>query len=131
MSFLSKEGVEMAKLPKKMVFGATLGFIGGIIAIAAVAVAWDGTMGSLSLVGLNLLIACMFFAVGGTFTRQTPVQGSTVLVLATVCEAVVFLSILYGGSYLWLNLVLTVIGAVNILFAACPTVTSWIDANRI
>ncbi len=121
----------MAKLPKKMVFGAALGLIGGIIAIAAVAVAWDGTVDSMSLVGLNLLVACMFFAVGGAFTRQTPVQGSTVLVLATICEAVILLSILYKGSYLWLNLILAIIGAVNILFAACPTVTSWVDANRI
>ena len=29
------------------------------------------------------------------------------------------------------GVILAVIGAVNILFAACPTVTSWVDTNRI
>ncbi len=121
----------MSAIPKKMVFGTALGLIGGIIGIAAVACAWDGTLDSLTLVGLNMLVACMFFAVAGAFTKFTPVQGSTVLVLAAVCEAMVILSMLYEASYVWLNLILAVIGAVNILFAACPTVTSWVDTNRI
>ena len=118
-------------MPKKMVFGAALGLIGGIIAIGAMSAAWDGTVDSMALVGLNMLVACMFFATAGAFTKFTPVQGSTVLVLAAVCEAMVLLSILYEGSYFLLNLVLAVIGAVNSLFAACPTVTSWGDTNRI
>ena len=121
----------MTPVPKKMVFGAALGLIGGIIAMCAIAAAWDGTLDSMPLVGLNLLVACMFFAVAGGFTKYTPVQGSTILVLAAVCEAVVILSILYEGSYLWLNLVLAAIGVANILIAACPTVTTWVDAQRI
>lgn len=121
----------MLAVPKKMVFGAALGLIGGIIAICAMAAAWDGTVDSMTMVGLNMLVACMFFAVGGSFTKTSPVQGNTVLVLAAVCEAVVILSILYNGADLWLNLILAVIGAVNILFAACPNVVSWIDTNRI
>ena len=115
----------MTATPKKMVFGAALGLIGGIIAIAAMAASWNGTVDSMYDVGLNMLIACMFFAVAGSFSRYTPVEGRTVLVLAAVCEAVVLLGIFY------LYLVLAVIGAVNILFAACPTVTSWVDTNRI
>ena len=121
----------MTATPKKMVFGAALGLIGGIIAIAAMAASWNGTVDSMYDVGLNMLIACMFFAVAGGFTKYAPVQGSTILVLAAVCEAVVILSILYEGSYLWLNLVLVVIGVANILIAACPTVTTWVDAQRI
>lgn len=118
-------------LPKKMAFGAALGFIGGIIGIAAVAASWSGDIDAMPLVGLNMLVACMFFAVAGSFTKFTPVQGSTVLVLAAACEAVVLLSLLYEASYLWLNLVLAVIGAVNILLAACPTVSTWVDAQRV
>lgn len=121
----------MAAMPKKMVFGTALGLLGGIIALAAMSAAWDGTLDSMTLVGLNMLVAVMFFAVAGSFTRHVPVPGNTVLVLATVCEAVVVLSILYDATYLWLNLILAVIGAVNILFAACPTVTRWVDAERV
>ena len=57
--------------------------------------------------------------------------GVNLLNAAAVCEAVVILSILYEGSYLWLNLVLAAIGVANILIAACPTVTTWVDAQRI
>lgn len=121
----------MASMPKKMVFGTTLGVVGGIIALAAMFVAWDGTLDCMPLVGLNMLVTVMFFAVAGAFTKHVPVPGNTVLVLATVCEAAVILSILYDASYLWLNLILAVIGAVNILFAACPTVTGWVDAERV
>ena len=59
----------MTPVPKKMVFGAALGLIGGIIAMCAIAAAWDGTLDSMPLVGLNLLVACMFFAVAGGFTK--------------------------------------------------------------
>lgn len=121
----------MTDTPKKMVFGAALGLIGGIIALGAMAASWDGTLDCMTLVGLNMLVAVMFFAVAGAFTKYTPVQGTTVLVLAAVCEAMVFLSILYEASYIWLNLILAVLGAVNILFAACPGVVSWVDAHRI
>ena len=121
----------MTATPKKMVFGAALGLIGGIIAIAAMAASWNGTVDSMYDVGLNMLIACMFFAVAGSFSRFTPVEGRTILALAAVCEAVVLLGIFYSAFDFVLYLVLAVIGAVNILFAACPTVTSWVDTNRI
>lgn len=121
----------MIAVPKKMVFGAALGLIGGIIALCAMAAAWDGTTDSMPLVGLNMLVAVMFFAVGGAFTKTAPVQGNTVIVLAAVCEAVVILSALYQSTELWVDIILAVIGAVNIAFAASPAVVSWIDTNRI
>ena len=121
----------MAAMPKKMIFGVALGLLGGIIALAAMFVAWDGTLDSMTLVGLNMLVTVMFFAVAGTFTRHVPVPGNTVLVLATVCEAAVVVSVLYEATYFWLNLILLVIGAANILIAACPAVTKWVDAERI
>ncbi len=118
-------------MPKKMLIGTALGMVGGIIALAAMSQAWDGTVDSMSLVGLNMLVCVMFFAVAGAFTKCTPVQGGTVLVLAAVCEAAVLLSALYGATFLWANMVLAVIGVGCILIAACPTVTRWVDAERI
>lgn len=121
----------MAETPRKMVFGLALGLVGGIIAMIGVAQAWDGSLDSMSLVGLNLLVACMFFAAGGAFSTTAPVKGSTILVLAAANEACVFISMMYGAADIVLNLVLAVIGVVIILFAACPHVEKWVDANRI
>lgn len=120
----------MAETPRKMVFGLALGLIGGIIAMIGVAQAWNG-LDSMPMVGLNLLVACMFFAAGGAFSTTTPVKGSTVLVLAAANEACVLISMMYGAADIVLNLVLAVIGVVIILFAACPHVEKWVDANRI
>lgn len=121
----------MAAMPKKMIIGSALGFVGGIIALAAMAVAWDGTVDSMPFVGLNMLVCAMFFAVAGAFSKCAPVQGKTVLVLAAVCEATVLLSILYEAADLWMNLILVLLGAACILFGACPTVSRWVDAERI
>ncbi len=121
----------MAAMPKKMVFGFALGMLGGIVALIAMAYAWDGTVDCMPIVGLNMLVAAMFFAVAGTFTKNVPVPGNTMVVLAAFCEAMVILSILYDGANIWLNLALAVLGAANILFAACPTVSMWVDAQRV
>ena len=121
----------MTDMPKKMVFGLGLGLFGGILALAGMASAWDGTTDSMAFVGLNMLVACMFFAVGGCFTKYTPVKGSSIAVLAAVCEAAVILSILYDASYIGLDLILAVIGAALILIGACPNVAAWVDSKRI
>lgn len=121
----------MSNMPKKMVFGLGLGLLGGILALGGMAYAWDGTTDTMALVGLNMLVSCMFFAVGGCFTKYAPVQGSSIAVLAAVCEAAVILSILYDATYIGLNLILAVIGAALILIGACPNVSAWIDAKRI
>ena len=121
----------MAAMPKKMIFGVGLGFLGGIIALGAMAYAWDGTVDCMPLVGLNMVVALMFFAVGGSFTKTTPVAGSSIAVIAAVCEAMVILSYLYDATFVWINLVLAVIGVACILIGACPTVSHWVDAQRI
>ncbi len=121
----------MAPMPSKMVFGIGLGFLGGIIALAAMAYSWDGTVDCMPLVGLNMLVAAMFFATAGTFTKVTPVAGNTVVVIAAVCEAMVILAMLYEATFFWVSLVLAVIGAACILIGACPTVSRWVDAQRI
>ena len=121
----------MAAMPNKMVFGIGLGFLGGIIALAAMAYSWDGTVNCMPLVGLNMLVAAMFFATAGTFSKVTPVAGNTIVVIAAVCEAMVILSMLYEATFVWVNLILAVIGAACILIGACPTVSGWVDAQRV
>ncbi len=121
----------MATMPRKMVFGIGLGMLGGIIALAAMAYSWDGTVDCMPLVGLNMLVATMFFATAGSFTKVTPVAGNTVVIIATVCEAMVILSMLYEATFIEVSLLLAVIGAACILVGACPTVSKWVDAQRI
>lgn len=118
-------------LPNNMKIGTGLGMVGGIIALAAMAASWEGDVDSMYLVGLNMLVAVMFFAAAGTFTQYSPVSGNTVVVLSGVAGAVTIIAALYGATYLWISAILLIIAAVLVAIAACPHVTKWVDSNRV
>lgn len=120
----------MSAMPKKMIAGVAIGFLGGVIAIAAMAQAWDGTLDSTGVVAINMLVAMMFFAVAGGFTSYAPVKGKTLIVLAAINAAFVVASAAYSATFVPVNGLLLILAAVLILCAACPTVTKWVDATR-
>ena len=117
-------------MPKKMVAGSAVGLFGGIIALAVMAATWDGTLDCIVKVGLAMLVSVSFFAAAGTFMKYSPVQGSTMVVLSALAVAFTLVALIYGAMSIGFGLVLIVLGIVAILCAACPTVTSWVDANR-
>jgi hypothetical protein len=120
----------MSAAPKKLSVGMGLGLLGGILAIAAVAYSWDGTFESIVPVGLNLLIATMFFATAGSFAKSAPVAGKSIAILAAVCVAVTIVSLAYASTFLWLQIILLAIGVVLVAVGACPTVIRYADSKR-
>ena len=120
----------MGSTPNKMVAGLALGLFGGVVSIAAMAHAWDGSLDSIYNVGVCMLVACMFFAVAGTFTKYSPVKGNTVLVLSAICTLAALGALLYGALGFWLGFLLILVGFIAMLCAACPMTTHWVDANR-
>lgn len=121
----------MGAMPQKMVFGVAVGFIGGILALAAMAYAWNGTVDSMTLIGLDMLVAVLFFAVAGCFTKYSPVPGSTIAVLSAICVAFTLIAMFYEAMFMWLGVILVVLGIVNVIFAVSPSVTKWVDSNRV
>ena len=75
-------------VPNNMKIGTALGFVGGVIALVAMAASWNADIDSMYLVGINMLVAVMFFAAAGTFTKYSPVCGNTVVVLSGLAGAV-------------------------------------------
>ncbi len=120
----------MSAAPKKLSIGMGLGLLGGILAIAAVAYSWDGTFQSVVPVGLNLLIATMFFATAGAFAQSAPVAGKSIAIIAAVCVAVVIVSMAYASTFLWLQIILLAIGVAEIAVGACPAVIRYADSKR-
>ncbi len=120
----------MSAAPKKMSIGMGLGLLGGILAMAALAYSWDGSLESINKVAFNLLVATMFFATAGAFAKSAPVAGKSIAVIAAVCVAVTLVSIFYKSTFLWLSVILVVIGVVNVAIAACPTVIRYADAKK-
>lgn len=120
----------MSEVLPKMVIGEALGLLGGVIGIVATAYAWNGTVECAPLVGMNLLVAMMFFAAAGTFTKYSPVKGTTITVLAALCVAFTVIGLFYETMILWLGLILIVLGIALIACGACPGVVNWTDQNR-
>ncbi len=121
----------MTVAPKKLSIGMGLGLLGGILAMAAVAYSWDGTLECMIPVAFNLLVATMFFATAGAFAKSAPVAGKSIAVIAGVAVAVTFVSMFYGSTFLWLQIFLVVIGVVLVAIAACPTVIRYADTKRV
>ena len=120
----------MSTALKKMSIGMGLGLLGGILAIAAVAYSWDGSFQSIVPVGLNLLIATMFFATAGSFAKSAPVAGKSIAIIAAVCVAMTIVSMAYASTFLWLQIILLAIGVVEVLIGACPAVIRYADVNK-
>jgi hypothetical protein len=113
-----------------MIAGVGVGFLGGIIAIAAMAYSWTGGLDCLGAVAINMLIATMFFAVAGGFTSYAPVKGKTLVVLAVVLAASTVFAAAYATTFVAIEAVMIVLAIVEIFCAACPTVTKWVDTAR-
>ncbi len=120
----------MSAIPKKMSVGMGLGLLGGIVAMAALAYSWDGSLDAINNVAFNLLVATMFFATAGAFAKTAPIAGKSIAVIAGVCVAVTLVSMFYGSTFLWVQIFLLAIGVVNVALAACPTVVRYGDSRK-
>ena len=98
-------------VPNNMKIGTALGFVGGVIALVAMAASWNADIDSMYLVGINMLVAVMFFAAAGT--------------------SVTIIAAIYGATELWVSVILLVIAVVLVAIAACPHVSKWVDSNRV
>ena len=120
----------MSAIPKKMSVGMGLGLLGGIVAMAALAYSWDGSLDAINNVAFNLLVATMFFATAGAFAKTAPIAGKSIAVIAGVCVAVTLVSMFYGSTFLWVQIFLLAIGIINVALAACPTVVRYGDSRK-
>ena len=121
----------MSAMPKKMMAGLGIGLAGGIVALGAMAYAWDGSLDSLTAVGINMLISILFFAVAGCFTKEAPVAGNSIAVISAVCFATIVLAFLCDTTMFWVILLLGVLAVAEIAVACCPTVVRWVDSVRV
>ena len=122
----------ISRKPKIVKYGFGLGILGGLIAIvASIGVLDLDVSSSITYVSLNLLVAVLFFGVGGAFASGGPGSWSTVTVMAAFTTGVVVAVTLYGSMSLWFGIVLAVIGIFIILVAADPKVGRWIKTDRL
>lgn len=114
-----------------MKFGFGLSMFGAVVSMIAMAYAWTGELDDMYPVGLNMLAALMFFASAGTFTKYTPVNGNTTLIISAMALAVVGIGALYESTLLWVSILLAAVAVCGILVAACPNTSRYIEDSRI
>lgn len=120
------------KRPKIVKYGFGLGIIGGLIAIVASIVVLDlSVSSSITYVSLNLLVAVLFFGVGGAFVSGGPGNWSVVTIMAALTTGVVIAASLYGSMDLWFGIVLAIIGAFTIIVASSSKTGRWIKTDRL
>jgi len=121
----------MSEQPKTMKLGMGVAFIGAIIAFATMASAWDGSVDSAPLVGLDMAVAMIFFAVGGCFSTYSPVKGSTVLVLSGLTVAFSIIAAIYGAMAPAIAVILVIIGILCMVVANMPSTKDYVENARI
>lgn len=122
----------MNKRPKIVKYGFGFGILGGMIAIVASIVALDlSAYSTITYVSLNLLVAALFFGVGGAFVSGGPGSSRSVAIMAALTTGIVIAVSLYGSMDLWFGIILTIIGVFTILAAASPRTGRWIKRDRM
>ena len=122
----------MNKRPKIVKYGFGFCILGGMIAIVASIVALDlSAYSTIAYVSLNLLVAALFFGVGGAFVSGGPGNSSSVAIMAALTTGVVIAVSIYGSMDIWFGIILTIIGVFAILAAASPKTGRWIRRDRM
>jgi len=121
----------MSEMPVTMKIGMAAAFLGAIVAFGSMAWAWNGSVDSAALVGLDMAAAMMFFAVVGSFTTYSPVRGNTVVVLAALATAMPIVAGIFGAMSVFFALVCIVLGLVCIGIASFASTRDYVDANRV
>ncbi len=118
--------------PKIVKYGFGLGILGGLIAIVASIFALDINVSStFTHVSLDLLVAVLFFGVGGAFASGGPGNWNAVAIMAALTTGAVIVVSLYGSMELWFAIVLTIIGVLTMIVATSSKTGRWIRKDRM
>jgi len=114
-----------------MKLGMAVAFIGALIAFVAMIFAWNGDIDDAPLVGADMAVAMMFFAVGGCFSAYSPVKASTILVLTVLAIAFSIVAAYFGAMMIVFAVILVILGFICIVFANSSGTKDYVETNRI
>jgi len=119
----------MIKLPRFVKVGSALGFAGGFISIACLAIFFAVNDNTLITVGAYMLIAVMFFGLAGGLTKGGQWTWNVLLLMTFLTLGVVCGGVVFNAVDLYAGVVLVVVGALIIVSIAMPSSRIW--ANRL
>lgn len=123
--------MKMNTLPRNIKAGCILGYIGGLISMVCLVLFFKPEEAAVETMGMYVLIAVLFFAMAGAFTKTGQWSWRILVFMCFVTIAII------GGLMIWGDVDYyagSVLIAVAILMLACialPTSKDWIDSNKL
>ncbi len=114
-----------------MKVGMGIAFIAAILALVGMAFDWKGTVESATFVGFDMLIATMFFAVGGCFSSRSPVKANTVVVLSVVAIICTIIAAIVGAMNPAAAVGFIIVGIILAVIGNTDSVRNYVDQNRL
>lgn len=121
----------MNATPNIMKLGMGLAFVGAICSFVAMAMVWDGSVGTAAIVGVDMAVALIFFAVAGCFSTYSPVKTSTITVLSAIAVAAAIIAAIFGGMNVVLAVILAILGALCVFCSTSDSTKSYVETNRV
>jgi len=119
----------MEIVPTNVKIGGALGFLGGVVCMVCLVLFFEIEKSALADMGAYMLIAVMFFALGGGLTKSGQWSWDVLLLMTFMTIGVVGGALVFGAVDLYAGAVLVLIGALIVVSLSMPSSRTW--ANRI
>ncbi|MCL2317557.1 MAG: hypothetical protein FWC44_00670 [Methanomassiliicoccaceae archaeon] len=116
--------------PRVIKIGCGLGFLGGLISIICMVFFFDSDKSMLLTMGMYLLIAVMFFSLGGGLTKEGHWTWNTLLLMTFLTIAAVGCSVVFEVMELYVGILLVAIGALIVVSLMVPSSKTWANMLR-
>ncbi|MDR3074952.1 MAG: hypothetical protein LBU30_02790 [Candidatus Methanoplasma sp.] len=121
----------METMPRNAKIGSALGFLGGIISMICLALLFKPEDTAIVDMGVYMLIAVMFFALAGGFSRSGQWLWSVLLFMTFMTIAAVCCAVIFGAIDLHAAIVLVVVGVLIVASLSMPSAKTWANRMRI
>jgi len=121
----------MEIIPRIVKIGGALGFIGGVISIICMAIFFKADDNALVSMSAYMLIAVMFFALGGGFAKNGNWSWNMLVFMTFLTIAVVCCSVIFNATDLYASIIMVVVGVLIIIGLSMPSSKTWATRMRI
>ncbi|MCL1979027.1 MAG: hypothetical protein FWG60_02580 [Methanomassiliicoccaceae archaeon] len=119
----------METVPGNVKIGSALGFIGGVVCIISMALFFEAEESAVLDMGVYMLIAVMFFALAGGFTKNGPWSWEVLLLMTFLTIGIVVSSAVLGAVDPYAGAILVLIGILIVIGLSMRSSKTW--ANRM
>jgi len=114
-----------------MKVGMGLAFITAILALVLMAYVWKGSPESAARVGLDMLVATMFFALAGCFSSHSPVKTNTIIVLSGLTVAFVIIAAIFAAMSPGTAVFFVIMGIICGVIGNMGCTRNYVEQNRV